>query len=108
MTFLHLIVLLVFETLFICVSMQMRRMAEAGKKIVGHLPENPARKFSDFAYAGYCFVVGWAAIIIGGLIYNIEVKVPSGIEWSIVYFIVLSIVYIWLWVKNRHVDLQPL
>lgn len=108
MTFLHLIVLLVFATLFICVSMQMRRMAMAGKKIVGHLPGNLARKFSDVAYSGYCVAVGWSAIIIGGFVYNVEVKILSGVAWSSVYFAVLSIVYFWLWAKNRNVDLQSL
>ena len=107
MTFLHFIVLLVFASLFICVSMQMRRMAGAGKKIVGHLPGNLVRKFSDVAYAGYCFAVGWAAIVIGGLVYNVETKIMSGVAWSIVYFGLLSVLYVWVWLKNRSVDLKP-
>lgn len=108
MSFLVFLLILALGTLFVAVSIQIRHMALEGKKPWGHVPTFLAKKLSSGAYAWVCGGIGWALVIIGGLIYNsTTLKDPGGPFWCAIYLSILSGFYTYLWLRNRKEDLKP-
>ena len=98
MTFTVFLAIMVFLTMFLLVSHQMRVMALAGKPIVGHLPGFLVRKLSDEAYIAISIGIGWVPVIVAGLVFNWE---KAGPVWSAIFLGAMSVVYVLLWLKNR-------
>jgi len=107
MSFLVLILILTFLTLFTAVSIQIRRMTLKGEFPIGHVPRFLAKKLSEAVYAWSCMVLGWILVIFAGLIYNSGAKGPGGPFWSEIYLMVLTLIFGYLWLRNRAVELKP-
>jgi len=107
MSFLVFLLVLSFVTLFTAVSIQIRRMTLKGEFPIGHVPRFLAKKLSEAAYAGLCMAQGWILVIFAGLIYNSDAKGPGGPFWSEIYLMVLTLIFGYLWLRNRTVELKP-
>ena len=107
MSFIVFILILAFMTIFGIVCIQARRMALLGLSPWHIVPAFLAKKLSAAAYAWACLVPGWFLVIVGGLIYNSNAKEPGGIFWAFIYFLVMTAIYAYLWLRNRHVELKP-
>ena len=110
LSFVVFILIVIFASIYICLVTQVKRMTLAGKKVVSHMPRFLILKLSDGLYLAVNMVFGWILIILGGMIANsgsdpLMNEFP-GVGWGGLYFFILSLVYGFLWLKNRSVDLK--
>ena len=107
MSFLTFLLVLAFGTIFALVSIQARRMALLGLSPWSIVPVFLAHKLSAAAYAWSCVVPGWILVIVAGMIYNSDAKEPGGPFWSEIYLMALILIFGYLWLRNRAVELKP-
>jgi len=106
-SFIVLILILAFATIFGIVSIQARRMALFGLKPWHVVPAFLAKKLSAAAYAWACVISGWAVVILAGMFYNSVVRDPGGPFWCAVFLAILTGLYAYLWLRNRSVEQKP-
>ena len=73
-------------------------------------PLSSSRSFSHLAYVSVSVVCAWVLILVGGLIANanqdpVLQKYP-GIGWAALWFFILAVVYAFLWLKNRPLEIR--
>lgn len=111
MSFLVFILVLIFATTFVGLAIQAKRLAEKGKNPFGLIPGSLVRKISMPAYCWTNGIVGWVLVILGAVIYNSDSKKfitdPGGPAWAAIYFLFITAIFAFFWLRNRHVELKP-